>query len=83
MRSLFGEELERAVGRGDLAHGVGTPLVEAGGRGGLVVDVDTVVGPLHRWGAGRAAEQSRKAEEKKKNRKMERERVREDTYQRP
>ncbi len=51
--SLFGEELQRAVGGGDLAHGVAASLRETGRRGRLVVDVDAVVRPLDRRRAGR------------------------------
>lgn len=55
--SLLGEELQLAVGRGDLTHGVAAALGEAGGRRGLVVDVDAGVGPLDwRWAGGRTEE---------------------------
>ncbi len=60
--SLFREELQRAVGGGDLAHGVAASLRETGRRGGLVVDVDTVVWPLDGRRAGRRAEETRKAD---------------------
>lgn len=50
--SLFGEELQRAVGGGNLAHRVAASLRESR-RGRLVVDVDAVVRPLDRRRAGR------------------------------
>lgn len=58
--SLFREELQSAVGRWDLTHGVAAPLRESRRRR-LVMDVDTVVRPLDRWGAGRCAEKTCKA----------------------
>lgn len=59
-RSLFREELQRAVGGGDLAHGVTAPLVERR-RGRLVVDVDAGVRSLDGRRAGRGAEEACKA----------------------
>lgn len=50
--SLFGEELQRPVGGGDLAHGVAAALREAGRRRRLVVDVDAAVRPLDGRRAG-------------------------------
>lgn len=50
--SLFGEELQRAVGGGDLTHGVAASLRETSRRRRLVVDVDAVVRPLDRRRAG-------------------------------
>lgn len=52
-RSLLREELQRAIGGGELTNGVAAPLGEAGRRGGLVVDVDAAVGTLDRRRAGR------------------------------
>lgn len=52
-RSLLGEELQRAVGGGDLAHGVAAALREPSRRGGLVVDVDAAVRALDGRRAGR------------------------------
>lgn len=52
-RSLLREELQRAVGGGDLTHGVAAPLGEPGRRRGLVVDVDAAVRTLDRRRAGR------------------------------
>jgi len=59
--SLFGEELQRAVGGGDLTHGVAASLRETSGGGRLVVDVDAVVRPLDGRRAGRRAEETCKA----------------------
>lgn len=60
VHSLFGEELQRAVGGGDLTHGVAAALGE-GRRRRLVVDVDAAVRPLDRRGAGRRAEEAGEA----------------------
>lgn len=59
--SLFGEELQGAVGSGDLTHGVAAPLRQPSRRRRLVVDVDAVVRPLDGRRAGGGAEETRKA----------------------
>lgn len=59
--SLLWEELQRAVGGGDLTHGVAAPLREPGWRGRLVVDVDAAVRTLDRRRAGRRAEETGEA----------------------
>lgn len=59
--SLFREELKRAVGGGDLTHGVAASLREASRRRRLVVDIDAVVWPLDGRRAGGRAEETCKA----------------------
>lgn len=58
--SLFREELQRAVGGGDLTHGVAAALSQSRGRR-LVVDVDAVVRPLDGRRAGGRAEEAGEA----------------------
>lgn len=67
--SLFRQELQYAVGSGDLAHGLGASLVVASRRRGLVVNVDTGVWPFHWRGARWWTKKTCKAGHREKNRK--------------
>lgn len=58
--SLFREELQRAVGGGDLTHGVAAALSQRRRRR-LVMDVDAVIRALDGRGAGGRAEETGEA----------------------